>query len=157
MEMRLLLSGCRVPLIRLPPSKWLQTARLVSGKVAAKYRFPVIVEELGLAAAERAPRLSSRLYPSVAGSVHFWCGGREERGLIHDISRTGARIAETTARVQPGEQVELFFLLGANPRRIKAVASVVRRTPTGFAVRFLRIQRELERLVLAATPEPGTR
>lgn len=106
---------------------------------------------------QRAPRLSSRLYPSVAGSVHFWCGGREERGLIHDISRTGARIAETTARVQPGEQVELFFLLGANPRRIKAVASVVRRTPTGFAVRFLRIQRELDRLVLAATPETGTR
>ena len=90
-----------------------------------------------------APRLSPQLYPSIAGRVHFRCGGREERAAIHDISRSGAHLAETTVRLPPGEQVELLFLMGANPRRIKALASVVRHTPTGFAVRFLRIQREL--------------
>ncbi len=104
-----------------------------------------------------AARLSSQLYPSVAGRVHFRCEDREESGSIHDISRSGAHLSETTVRLQPGEQVELLFLVGANPRRIKALASVVRQTPTGFAVRFLRIQREVERLVLAATPKPGTR
>ena len=105
-----------------------------------------------------AARLSSQLYPSVAGRVHFRCEDREESGSIHDISRSGAHLAETTVRLRPGEEVELLFLMGTNPRRrIKALASVVRQTPTGFAVRFLRIQRELERLVLAATPKPGTR
>ena len=85
------------------------------------------------------PRLSPQLYPSVAGRVHFKCGGREERAVIHDISLAGAHLAEATVRLQPGERVELFFLMGANLRRIKALASVVRQTPTGFAVRFLRI------------------
>jgi hypothetical protein len=106
---------------------------------------------------ECSPRLPFRRYPSVAGRVHFQCGGRKESGSIHDISRTGAHIRETTVRLQPGEPVELFFLMGANPRRMKALATVVRQTPTGFAVRFRRLERELERLVVAATPKPGTR
>ncbi len=109
-------------------------------------------------AARGAPRLSSEDYPSVAGQVQFRCGDREGGGVIHDISLTGAHIAKTTVRIPPGEEVELFFLMGAaTPRRIKALATVVRQTASGFAVRFLRIERQLERLVLAATSESGPR
>ena len=106
-------------------------------------------------AARRALRLSSARCPSVAGEVHFRSGEREGRGVIQDISLTGAKIAQTTVRLLPSEEVELLFLMG--DRRTKALASVVRQTSSGFAVRFLRIERELERLVLTATSDPDAR
>ena len=100
-----------------------------------------------------APRLSPGPHPSVAGRVHFSCAGQRGRGTIHDISLTGAHVSEASLVPAPDEEVEMLFLMGANPRRIKALVRVVRRTPSGFAVRFLHLERELERLILGASPK----
>ena len=99
----------------------------------------------------RAPRVSPERHPAVPGRVRFSCASQTGSGTIHDISLTGAQISEASFQPAQHEQVEMLFLMGANPRRIRALARVVRRTPSGFAVRFLHLQRELERLILTAT------
>ena len=104
-----------------------------------------------------APRLSPGDHPTVAGRVHFACAGQKGYGNIHDISLTGAHVSEASALPEPNEEVEMLFLMGANPRRVRALARVVRRTESGFAVRFIHIQRELEELILSATPKPDSR
>ena len=45
----------------------------------------------------------------------------------------------------------MFFLQPSTGRKLRAVAEVLRTSPGGgFAVRFLRLERELEQLVLRA-------
>ena len=105
----------------------------------------------------RAPRVTPGRHAAVPGRVCFSCGSQTGSGTIHDISLTGAQISEASFQPAPHEQVEMLFLMGVSPRRILALARVVRRTPSGFAVRFLHLQRELERLILAATPKGGPR
>ena len=107
----------------------------------------------------RAPRVSPGSHPAVPGRVSFSCGSETGSGTIQDISLTGAQIQEASLQPAPDEQIEMLFLMGAVPRRIRALARVVRRTPSGFAVRFLQLERELEQLILSATPkaERGSR
>jgi hypothetical protein len=52
-----------------------------------------------------------------------------------------------------GAVADLFFLQPETQRKLYAVGQVVRVEETGFAVQFLRVERELEALVLAATDE----
>lgn len=100
-----------------------------------------------------AARVSHEDYPSVPGSVHFTAGAIRGSGLILDISATGAHIYKPTKNAHPGIVIDLYFLQPETERRLHATGEVVRRTETGFAVRFLRVERELETLVLAATKD----
>ena len=97
-----------------------------------------------------AKRVLARLHPTVPGRVNFTAGEIEGGGMILDISAGGANVHEASHRLEPGTKVELFFLQPKTERRIRGEAEVVRKTKTGFAVRFLRLERELKTLVLAA-------
>ena len=97
-----------------------------------------------------AASVSSRDYPSVPGSVFFSAGAIRGTGIILDISATGAHIYKPSLNVARGVVLDLFFLQPDTERRLHADGEVVRRTESGFAVHFLRVERELEGLVLAA-------
>jgi hypothetical protein len=101
----------------------------------------------------RGARVSSRDYPRVPGTVHFTAGVIQGSGTILDISATGAHIYRPTKDLPNGVVADLFFLQAGAERKLHAVGQVVRHTDTGFAVRFLRVERELEALVLAAAGE----
>jgi hypothetical protein len=68
------------------------------------------------------------------------------RGVIADLSTTGARIVGLAQRPEPGTEVRLRFSLldGAKPVLVKA--TVVRHTKTGYAVHFNRIDPKLLRV-----------
>jgi hypothetical protein len=100
-----------------------------------------------------APRVSSRKHPSVPGLANFAAGEINGRGSIRDISTSGAAITEATERLATGTKVELLFLQPGSERKLRAIGEVVRETPGGFAVRFQRIERELEQLVLVAVKD----
>jgi len=95
----------------------------------------------------------------VPGSVTFTAGVIEGSGIILDISATGAHVYRPTKDLPKGAVADLFFLQPDTGRKLHAVGQVVRHTETGFAVRFLRVERELEALVLAAAgdadPDPS--
>ncbi len=102
----------------------------------------------------RAARVSPKTHPTIPGQVNFRAGEVEGSGLILDLSRTGAHVFRASHELEPGIQVELYFLQPSTSRRMHATCEVVRRTSSGFAVKFLRLERELEQLVLAATSKP---
>jgi hypothetical protein len=97
----------------------------------------------------RAVRISAE-HPRVPGSVSFVAGVIQGSGTIFDISATGAHIYRPTKDLPKGAVADLFFLQPGTERKLHAVGQVVRNTETGFAVHFLRVERELESLVLAA-------
>ncbi len=97
-----------------------------------------------------APRVSNRVHPSVPGLVNFIAGKIEGSGLILDVSLSGAYVHEASQRLEAGTKVDMYFLQEKTERRLHAVGDVVRETESGFAVRFLRVERELRRLVLSA-------
>ena len=102
----------------------------------------------------RAVRISAE-HPRVPGTVSFVAGAIQGSGTIFDISATGAHIYRPTKDLAKGAVADLFFLQPETGRKLHAVGQVVRHTESGFAVRFLRIERELEALVLGAADEPG--
>jgi hypothetical protein len=95
----------------------------------------------------------------VPGNVFFTAGVIQGSGIILDISATGAHVYRPTKDLPKGAVADLFFLQPDTERKLHAVGQVVRHTDTGFAVRFLRVERELEALVLAAgeaaDPDPS--
>ncbi len=84
------------------------------------------------------------------GLVNFTAGKIEGSGLILDVSLTGAHVREASHRLEAGTKVDMYFLQEKTERRLHAVAEVMRETESGFAVRFLRVERELRCLVLSA-------
>ena len=88
--------------------------------------------------------VSSRKHPSVPGLTNFAAGEINGQGIIRDISASGAAIIEATERLAVVTAVELLFLQPGRERKLRAIGEVVRETPDGFAVRFQRIERELE-------------
>ena len=98
----------------------------------------------------RAVRVSHRDYPSVPGSVTFVAGVIEGNGIILDISTTGAHVYRPTKDLPKGAVADFFFLQPQTGRKLRAIGQVTRNDETGFAVHFLRIERELENLVLSA-------
>ncbi len=103
-----------------------------------------------------AKRVEPGRHPSLPGLVNFACEEMEGSGKILNISAGGAAIDDSTAILAVGTKVELFFLQPGTGRKLRAVAEVLRQNRTGFAVRFLRLERELEKLVLRAA-EGGER
>ncbi len=97
-----------------------------------------------------ATRVSNRVHPSVPGLVNFIAGKIEGSGLILDVSVTGAYVHGASHRLEAGTRVDMYFLQAKTARRLHAIADVVRETESGFAVEFLRVERELRRLVLSA-------
>jgi hypothetical protein len=98
----------------------------------------------------RAVRVSNQDYPRVPGRVMFTAGVIEGSGIIMDISATGAQIYRPSVGLAKGAVADLFFLQPDTQRKLRAVGQVVRVTEEGFAVHFLRVERELETLVLSA-------
>jgi hypothetical protein len=98
----------------------------------------------------RALRVTAQ-HPRVPGSVTFVAGVIEGSGTIFDISATGALVYRPSKSLPKGAVADLFFLQPETGRKLRAVGQVVRVTEDGFAVHFLRVERELEALVLAAT------
>ena len=103
-----------------------------------------------------APRVSSRVHPTVPGHVNFAAGMIEGHGLILDISATGAHVYMASHRLGLGTRVDLYFLQARTERQLHAIAEVVRETESGFAVRFLKVERKLRSLVLSAVKEEKT-
>lgn len=100
-----------------------------------------------------APRVSQQDYPSLPGTVLFNAGAIRGSGIILDISATGANVFQPTKNLPKGVVADLYFLQPNTGRKLHAEAEVVRRTDSGFAVRFRRVERELEALVLQASEE----
>jgi PilZ domain len=98
----------------------------------------------------RAVRVSHQDYPRVPGRVVFTAGVIEGAGIIMDISATGAQIYRPSKMLPKGAVADLFFLQPDTQRKLHAVGQVVRLTDDGFGVQFLRVERELEQLVLSA-------
>ena len=84
------------------------------------------------------------------GRVNFVAGPIEGSGTILDVSVDGAHVFQPSDHLEPGTKVDMYFLQGSTGRRLHALSEVVRRTEFGFAVRFLRVERELTTLVLNA-------
>jgi hypothetical protein len=99
----------------------------------------------------RALRISNQEYPRVPGRVTFTAGVIQGSGIIMDISATGAQIYRPSTTLPKGAVADLFFLQPETNRKLRAVGQVVRLTDEGFAVHFLRVERELEQLVLSAS------
>jgi hypothetical protein len=98
-----------------------------------------------------ATRVVVGRHPSLPGQVNFVSDEAEGSGRILNISAAGAAIEDATAQLAVGSKAELFFLQPGTGRKLRAVAEVVRiSSDDGFAVRFLRLERELEQLVLRA-------
>ena len=97
-----------------------------------------------------AKRIEAGRHPSLPGLVNFTTDEVEGSGSILNISAGGAAIDNATTVLAVGTKVELFFLQPETERKLRAVAEVLRNSRAGFAVRFLRVERELEKLVLRA-------
>ncbi len=109
-----------------------------------------------LAEPREASRLTAWTRPSDPDAVHYIADDREGSGVLRNLSTTGALVEDVSRKVCAGVAVDLYFLFGrGRKRRIHAIGKVVRETETGFAVRFSRIENELERLVLSARPKPA--
>jgi hypothetical protein len=89
--------------------------------------------------------------------VSYQAGVIEGVGIILDISTTGAHVYRPTKDLPKGAVADFFFLQPDTGRKLHAVGQVTRNDETGFAVHVLRIERELETLVLSAAQdaEPG--
>ncbi len=100
---------------------------------------------IGRSGAERraAPRVPVSL------NVRFSAGRIEGIGSIRDLSLNGAYIAAAPPHPQPGTPVNLFLPLGRDGAPVEISTEVVRRTPTGFAVRFLRLDQHPQDLLIA--------
>jgi len=103
-----------------------------------------------------SPRLTAWARSSDPDAVHFVADDQEGSGVLRNVSTTGALLEEVSRPVPCGVVVELYFRFGrGRRRRVHTIGKVVRETETGFAVRFSRIERALERLVLSARPKPA--
>lgn len=87
----------------------------------------------GYQASERraAPRIR------LLSHAYFSAGRVEGRGVLYDLSATGARIEEATSRIKPGTKIHLTFALDEHDSSVSVSAAVVRETETGFAVHFV--------------------
>ena len=67
----------------------------------------------------------------------FCSAGREEgSGILADISRSGARLEETSLQPEVGSKVRLYlFVRPVNP--VELVGEVVRHTDSGFAIAII--------------------
>ncbi len=84
--------------------------------------------------------------------VDYQSSGREGKGLLWNISSSGARIEQASVSMQLGTEVRLTlaFFPGAAP--VALLGEVVRETESGFAVRFLDLGQRVQKLLRVALP-----
>lgn len=87
--------------------------------------------------------------PRFPGRVHFSAGRMEGTGLIEDLSLSGANIAEADCCPALGSRVRLSFATGESQSPLYASGKVIRRRPSGFALRFEAVERSLQNFLLA--------
>jgi hypothetical protein len=75
---------------------------------------------------------------------------------IPNISVGGALVSGTAHCLETGTEVDLYFHEPGTGRRLHAIGHVVREADTGFAVLFLWMGTDLERLVLVAAGDTDT-
>jgi hypothetical protein len=89
---------------------------------------------------------------AVSFSADFSGRQVEGRGTVRNISLSGALIEEASHLLIAGGDVELRFAFFEGSLPVALHAEVVRETPTGFAVRFVRVDprvREILRTAIA--------
>ena len=79
--------------------------------------------------------------------AYFAAGRVEGRGILHDLSITGACINEASPRMKPGTELRLTFALREDDLPVRIRGKVVRETETGFAVEFIKLARGLRELL----------
>ncbi len=94
-------------------------------------------------------RSERRDAPRFPGRVHFSAGRMDGTGLIEDLSLSGANIAEADCCPKLGSRVRLSFATGESQSPLYASGKVIRRRPSGFALRFEAVERGLQSLLLA--------
>ena len=75
------------------------------------------------------------------------------RGLIWNISVSGARIEATSAVLPPGTEIELRASFYDGSRDVLLAGRVVRQTPKGFAVRFENLETDAQRMLRTLLPQ----
>ncbi len=102
--------------------------------------------------AERRPeRRDSQRY-ELRIPVDYQSSGRQGKGLLWDISASGARVEQASLSVELGTEVTLMlaFLPGATPVALRG--EIVRQTESGFALKFLPLEGRVQLLLKVALP-----
>ena len=92
--------------------------------------------------------MENRCTPRFQARFDALCAaGREEgAGILADISRSGARLEETSLRPAVGSKVRLYiFVQPVSPFEI--VGEVVRHTDSGFAIAIVETQDGIQELI----------
>jgi hypothetical protein len=95
----------------------------------------------------------SRAAPRIQLSVNFSSGRLEGTGLIQNLSLTGTQIRLLGTSGQPtvNAMIDLWFFIGTKKKPAAARGRVVRSSPSGFAVEFVRLDEKIHELLLAIT------
>ena len=91
-----------------------------------------------------APRVPGGSQPGVPGQVTFFSSEIQGGGQVRNISVGGALISSSPPYPSLGSEVEMYFAQPERQEPLYAVGKVVHQTDSGFAVRFLLIQPELQ-------------
>ncbi len=84
--------------------------------------------------------------------VDYESSGRQGKGLLWDISTSGARVEQASLSVEPGTEITLMlaFFPGATP--VSLPGEIVRQTESGFALKFLPLEGRVRLLLKVALP-----
>ncbi len=95
----------------------------------------------------------SRAAPRIQLSVSFSSGRLEGTGFIQNLSLTGAQIRVLGTSGQPtvNAMIDLWFSIGSYKEPVPARGRVVRSSPHGFAVEFVRLDKKIQGLLVAIT------
>ena len=97
-----------------------------------------------------APRVSAESDPTVPDRVNFIASDVEGIGRIVNMSTSGALIGRPTRNLNTETEADFYFLWPGTKQLLQARARVVRSEGSGFAVQFMRIESDLERLIHVA-------
>ncbi len=98
----------------------------------------------------RQPESERRDAPRLPGRVRFSAGRSEGSGLIEDLSLSGAHVAEASCSPELGTRVRLFFATNESETPLYAFGTVIRRSPSSFALHFEAVEPSLQGFLLAA-------
>jgi len=73
-------------------------------------------------------------------------GSEEGSGVLADISRSGARLEDTTLRPELGSKVRLYLFVRL-ARPFELIGEVVRLTDSGFAITIIEASDEVQELI----------
>ena len=84
--------------------------------------------------------------------VEYQSSGGQGKGLLWDISTSGARIEQASVSLQVGTEITLMlaFFPGATPVSLRG--EVVRQMESGFALKFLPLEGRVRLLLKVALP-----